>query len=323
MHTVTLGKIVARWFLRQRSRAMALATFGASLGGTILVPLNAMLLHHWGSLAGGLALALIAAVMIIPLALWVVKDRPEVLGLEVDGDTTSGAKAEEPLSAAAVADAYPWTVPEAMRTIAFWATAVCFSVGMIAQSGFLVHQVMFLQTTFSLVGAAGVVTVTTMTGTLGRVLFAIVGNRWVPRHVAAVIFLLQALGLALSALGEAKGVLIVGSALFGFTMGVIVILQPLITAQCFGQQAFGRIYGPIYLGIRLGAASGPLLFGVLATAMDHYRPVLLLVAAGLVLASFGVRWAVPPGRCRDGGRHDRTGPCHGGAERLPAANKQR
>jgi MFS family permease len=68
----------------------------------------------------------------------------------------------------------------------------------------------------------------------------------------------------------------------------------LSAAECFGQRAFGRIYGPIYLGIRCGAAVGPLLFGLLATTLGSYRIVLLLVAAGLLGAAGGIRWAVPP-----------------------------
>ncbi|GIX47711.1 MAG: MFS transporter [Candidatus Tectimicrobiota bacterium] len=291
LHTVTLGKIVARWFVHQRARAMAAATFGASLGGSLLVPLNAALLQRWGGPAGGWVLAMITIGLVVPLALWVIKDGPEELGLPGDGDP-------QPLHAPAMAtrasDAHPWTVAEAMRTSAFWTLAISFLLGMIAQSGFLVHQVMFLQATFDLLAAATVVTVTTLTGTLGRLSFTLFGNLWPPRQVTTGIFLLQAAAFGLLATTTAAWGLVLGSALFGFTMGIVVILQPLTTAQCFGQQAFGRIYGPIYLGIRLGSALGPLLCGLLSAAVGSYQPVWLLVAGGLLLAAFCSRWAVPP-----------------------------
>ena len=86
LHTVTLGAIISRWFVRQRARAMGAATFGASIGGMILAPLNALLLESWGGLAGGLTLAVIAISLVVPLAIWVVKDGPEAVGQEVDGD---------------------------------------------------------------------------------------------------------------------------------------------------------------------------------------------------------------------------------------------
>lgn len=290
IHTVTLGKIVARWFVRQRSRAMAAATLGASLGGTLLVPLNAAMLERWGSLAGGMTLAVIAIGLIVPITLWVVKDGPEVLSLRPDGDDQTPEAEPAPSD---TADAYSWTVPQAMRTLAFWALAISFPLGMIAQSGFLVHEVMFLQPTFGLLGAAAVVTVTTIAGTVGRLSFVWFGNRWAPQHVASATFLLQAAAFVLLACGSAPWSLITGAALFGLTMGIVVILQPLTTATCFGQHTFGRIYGPIYLGIRFGSALGPLLCGLLAAA-GSYRLVWLLVAGGLCLAAVSIRWAIPP-----------------------------
>jgi MFS family permease len=291
VHTVTLGKIVARWFVRHRARAMAIATFGASLGGTLLVPLNAAVLERWGGLAGGITLATITTSTIVPLALWVVKDGPEVLGLLPDGNIR---EIDDTPSVVDAADIYAWTIPEAMRTPAFWALTISYPLGMIAQSGFLVHQVMFLQPTFGLLGAAMVVTVTTITGTIGRASFALLGNHWRPRHVAISVFMLQAAAFLLLATGNTPWSLIAGSAVFGFTMGIVVILQPLTTAECFGQRTFGRIYGPIYLGIRLGSALGPLLCGVISIAMGSYQLVWLLMAGGLLLAAISIRWAVPP-----------------------------
>ena len=46
IHTVTIGKIVSRWFLAKRTRAMASATFGAGFGGALLVPLNVLMIQE-------------------------------------------------------------------------------------------------------------------------------------------------------------------------------------------------------------------------------------------------------------------------------------
>jgi MFS family permease len=329
LHTVTLGAIVARWFVRQRTRAMGAATFGASIGGMILAPLNALLLERWGGLAGGLTLAAIAISLVVPLAIWVVKDGPEAVGQRVDGDQEALTPNPSPCARARGAslplshgrergsggeglppstdDDREWQVAEAARTAAFWAIAVCFHLTMMAQGGFLVHQVMILQPTFGFVVAATVVSVTTITGTVGRVAFAAVGDRWAPRQIAAAMFALQALGLALAALGSpgadgaaggglsgAAWILAAGSVVFGLTMGIIVSIQPLVAADCFGRRSFGRIYGPIYLAIQIGTGLGSLVFGLTATAFGSYGPVLAVVALTLLLAAFGMRWAVRP-----------------------------
>ena len=57
-------------------------------------------------------------------------------------------------------------------------------------------------------------------------------------------------------------------------MGIIVSIQPLVAADCFGRRSFGRIYGPIYLAIQIGTGLGSLVFGLSATAFGSYRPVL-------------------------------------------------
>ena len=321
LHTVTLGAIISRWFVRLRARAMGAATFGASIGGMILAPLNALLLERWGVLAGGLNLAVIAISLVIPLAIWVVKDGPEAVGQQIDGDETPSQPSP---SQGAVgirgpmvgvmgrgggpADERDWRVGEAARTVAFWAIAVCFHLTMMAQGGFLVHQVMILQPSFGFVAAATVVSVTTIMGTGGRVVFAAVGDRWAPRQIAAAMFTLQAVGLGLSALGSTAGegsagsgevggaawALAAGSVVFGLTMGIIVSIQPLVAADCFGRRSFGRIYGSIYLAIQIGTGLGSLVFGLTATAFGSYRPVLAVVALTLLLAAFGMRWAVRP-----------------------------
>jgi MFS family permease len=156
--------------------------------------------------------------------------------------------------------------------------------------------------------AATVVSATTISGTVSRVVFAAVGDRWAPRQIAAAMMVVEAVGLGLSALGgddsgstgadAARNVgawlLAAGSVVFGLTMGIIVSIQPLVVADCFGRRSFGRIYGPIYLAIQLGTGLGSLVFGLTATAFGSYRPVLSVVALTLLLASFGMRWAVRP-----------------------------
>ena len=331
LHTVTLGAIISRWFARQRARAMGLATFGASVGGTILAPLNAFLLERYGGLAGGVTLAVIAIVLVVPLALWVVKDGPEAVGQQIDGEepevAEEGTSPPSPLSGAERGSLErDWRVLDAARTVPFWAIAACFHLTMMAQGGFLVHQVMILQPAFGFVVAATVVSATTIAGTVGRLGFAALGDRWAPRQIAAATFAFQAVGLGLSALGLAMlrdaggpgagtilapgpGAVVIGAApglepgswmlaagsvVFGLTMGIIVSIQPLVVADCFGRRSFGRIYGPIYLAIQIGTGLGSLVFGLTATAFGSYQPVLAVVACTLLLASFGMRWATRP-----------------------------
>ena len=149
---------------------------------------------------------------------------------------------------------------------------------MMAQGGFLVHQVLILQPTFGFVLAATVVSVTTIMGTVGRVAFAAVGDRWAPRQIAAAMFVLEAIGLGLSALGSGAG----GRRCLEPGRGGLAArrrlgrlrphhgdhrLDPAARRRrLLRATLFGPIYGPIYLAIQIGTGLGSLVFGLSATA---------------------------------------------------------
>ena len=293
IHTITLGKIVARWFVRQRSRAMAMATIGAGIGGAVLVPLNASMMLGYGIAGGSLALIVVTVLVIVPIALWVVKDGPEVLGLEPDGDG-NGTAADPPagVGQAVGADQRVWSSGEAMRTVSFWGLSFCFALGMVAQSSFLFHQVPFLTLRLGLMGAASVVTVTTLCGIAGRLAFIAVGDRLPVKAWMAIMLGLQALAFVVFVVAEDATALTIGSAMFGVTMGVLVTLQPLATAQVFGQASFGRIYGMIYMWIRVGAALGPGITGLILGLTGQYVAAWLILAGCLGLALAALPWAV-------------------------------
>ena len=295
IHTVTLGKIVSRWFLRQRARAMALATLGAGVGGATLVPLNAWLIERDGPAAGCLALGAITALTLVPLALWVVKDGPESLGLRIDG-ARADAPAPSTDDPAEKRDAALWTLGEAMRSGPFWGLAFCLGFGMLAQSAFLYHQTPFLQETLGLLGAAKVVSMTTLAGLVGRAIFVAVGDRLSTRAWITLVYGFQALSFATLAFAEGPLGLTLGSILFGATMGLVITLQPLATAFVFGRESFGRIFGAIYLGIRTGAALGPIAIGAVIALAAGYETGWLLVSASLGVAILILPLALRPAR---------------------------
>lgn len=295
IHTVTLGKIVSRWFLRERARAMAAATFGAGIGGALLVPLNAWLIETHGPAAGCLALAAATLAVLLPMALFVVKDGPESLGLEIDGGQTA---APEKADAAEDADVRQWSVREAMGGVAFWGLAVCLGFGMLAQSAFLYHQTPFLQGTMGLTGAAAVVSVTTIAGLVGRVIFIGVGARLSTRLWIMLVFGFQALAFIILATAEGSMMLTVGSAMFGMTMGLVITLQPVAVAFVYGRESFGRIYGAIYMAIRTGAACGPVAIGAILALAGGYQTGWAVVGASLAVAILILPLAMRPPRTR-------------------------
>jgi MFS family permease len=74
--TLPQNAVIARWFVRRLGLALGLVSFGLGIGGVVLPPIVAALLPAFGWRmiwrAGGLIIGLILA----PLVVWVVRDRP-------------------------------------------------------------------------------------------------------------------------------------------------------------------------------------------------------------------------------------------------------
>jgi cyanate permease len=76
------------------------------------------------------------------------------------------------------------------------------------------------------------------------------------------------------------------SMVFGFTVGNVTTLSPIIVRREFGAASFGPVYGVASCAIQLAAVAGPALYGVLHDAWSNYG-LALLVAAGLDLIAAG------------------------------------
>jgi predicted MFS family arabinose efflux permease len=93
----------------------------------------------------------------------------------------------------------------------------------------------------------------------------------------------QALGLTVVATAEGPLQVIAGAALFGATVGNLLMLHPLWLADVFGGYAYARIFSLSNAVSVLGVAVGPALLGFLFDAFD-YRLAYLTGTGGSLLA---------------------------------------
>jgi MFS family permease len=285
-----LGATIAPWFERHQGRSVAMALTGASFGAMLVVPLLVLAIGSFGFaravLGGG---ALMAAVM-VPLALIVLRyRRPAQLGLGPDGD------APRAVVHAAAAGAPEWTRASAARTSALWTAAIGFALGLTVQVGFLTHHVKLAEPVLGATGAGWLVSATGATGLAGRLLLARIADRIALRPYTAAILATQALALALIALWPGAAVLLGASLIYGFCLGQITTLSPIVVRREFGAVSFGAIYGVAGTVIQLSSAFGPALYGALRDLLGSYGPV-LGIAAGFELAAMLVILASRPPR---------------------------
>jgi MFS family permease len=165
-----------------------------------------------------------------------------------------------------------------MRTVAFWSIAVGFALGLLVQVGFFTHQVMLAKPLLGVRGAGWLVSGTGCANMLGRLALARIVDRVALRPYTSGILAVQAAMLGMIALLPTPPILICASLIYGFCLGQITTLSPVMVRREFGAAAFGAIYGAAATLIQLTTAFGPSLYGALHDELGGYTPVLGIAA---------------------------------------------
>ena len=290
LSTTAVTTTLAPWFERQQGRAASIALLGASVGGIVAAPSLVFAIDHLGFANAMLAAGAAALIVVLPLAFFVLRRRPQDMGLLPDGEAT--------LAALSPMAARRWTRAHAMRTGAFLSVAAAFGLGLMVQIGFLTHHVSFLAPSLGAVGAASVVTATAISAFVGRLGLARLVDRVDNRLYTAGMMLLATATLLALALFPVPAVLVAGSVVYGFTVGNITTMTPIIVRREFGAASFGAVYGAASMAVGLLSGLGPAFYGALHDAFGGYGSVLLIAAAvELVSAAcvlLGRRRACPP-----------------------------
>ncbi|MDR3498636.1 MAG: MFS transporter [Parvibaculum sp.] len=289
--------LVARWFARRRSLALSVASTGLSLGGILLTPLSARLIAHLGFAGAAPWFALVFMLGIVPIAWLAIRPSPYAIGLGMDGDPID-LDASGQLRPADGID-----YADAIRSRFFILMTLAFIFAMMAQVGAISHQFNLVAGRSGSESTAGLA-VAVMAGAsiVGRL-----AGGWALAYISSRYFVLalsvgQGAALILFAFAQGK-VLLVVSALFGCTVGNLLMMQPLMLAEAFGLKAYGRVFSFNQLFMVTGVASGPAVMGLLYARAGNYENA-YLVMAGASLLAFGLIWAAGPVRALIDGRQN-------------------
>ena len=81
---------------------------------------------------------------------------------------------------------------------------------------------------------------------------------------------------------------------WGFAMGGVIALQPIIVAECFGMKSFGVILGMTCVATTVGSATGPPFAGFVFDTSGSYTFAFLVFVITYALGAALSLLAVPP-----------------------------
>jgi len=276
--------LIARWFHKNRAKALSIASTGLSIGGVILTPLSASLVASQGIAIASPWLGILYFAGVFPACIFVLRSAPSDIGLAADGRKTEG-------NTSSAADGITFGV--AIRQGYFWALSIAYLFVMLAQVGAIAHQ-------YGIVGehlkggeAAYAIAVLPFFSILGRLAGGFVIDLFSTSKFTITMMFFQAASLALIAFAGSSVALLLGLALFGLTVGNLLMLQPLLIAEVYGLVNYSRIYSWSNLVMMLGVAAGPALMGYLTVIEDSYRLSYLAAAVSGLVACFVFLLAKP------------------------------
>lgn len=249
MSGASVNALVAPWFDARRGLAVSLALNGSSTGGIVVTPVLVFLTGRLGFQAG-LHVAVAAMLVLMAAATLAFRRRPPE-ALTTDAGTVLNRRA-------------------LLVDRRFVTMCVAFALGLLAQVGFLTHQVSYLLAFVDAPAAALAVSLTTIAAVTGRTAAGFVVDRLDPRVVSAANFAVQAVALALLIRAESTAPVYVGCVLLGLSVGNMVTLPSLIVQAEFPREAFGRVISLLLSINQVTFAFGPAILGALRDWWGDY-----------------------------------------------------
>jgi len=288
----------AKWFVRRRGRALAVATLGMGAGAVVFVPITQALIDGIGWRTAWIVLACISMGIIIPLGLIFLRRQPEDMGLLPDGDARSDSRSGSAESAADPETA--WTVQEAIRTRAFWMLLAALVLGGFAQGG-AVHRIPYMtEIGFDAGLVAFAITFDAVGATVMILLSGLLVERIPARFVAAGSLACFGTAVALMLVATNAFHLFASTTLFGFGAGSNMVIQTYLWASYFGRASLGGIRGIALPAVLVASAAGAPVVGYIHDFTGGYA-LAWQISIGIWAGAILVMLAATPPRSREAG----------------------
>jgi MFS family permease len=287
--------VVATWFVRHRDRALTVLTLFGGLGSTLMVPLAAWLLEHYGWRRAVLTLSATLACTTIPVHWLLLRRAPSAVGQAPDGDPVPAHDA--PLASEPRAPSPP--LGDVLAEGRFWGFTSALVLSSLVGVATCVHLIPYL--TGNGVSAATAGAALGLVGLMqlpGRLLFGPIRRRLAWEWTAAVVFLVQSAALAILSRAASGVALAAFVGLFGMANGMSTLLRASTLAELYGPERYGRVSGIVALFTTPGRAAGPVIASVAYAASGSYErafgglAAVLALAAALVLLPPAVRLTI-------------------------------
>ncbi len=291
------ANLVSQWFSGKRGFAMSLMALGFASSMAVHPPLGSYLIEQWGWRTAWVALGVLTWLIMLPPIILLVFDRPEAIGLAVDGAETEKSSSSQK-DAAAAPQLNGLTLPQAKKQLAFYLLCGVWFV-----IGGLVTVLHFFQVTIlenqgiETLDAAGLFTISAVTMVLAMPLIGKLFDVVRSRYVIAAALSFNALALIGITLVSNYPQAVLYAVTFGITNAFMMTMFGYIWPRYFGRAHLGSIQGIGQMYGVVGASIAPVPVGYAIDAFSSATAVIrtLSVLEIAMAVAVVVLLRTPPG----------------------------
>ncbi|NKB35703.1 MAG: MFS transporter [Gammaproteobacteria bacterium] len=279
-NTSGYARVIASWFDRRRGLFIGINACGMGLGFFLAPLITDMAVNAAGWKAGYYCIALFMFLVALPSVLFLVIDKPQDVGLEVDGDKKRGVDKES-----VEEQSTSLSLKQAAKTPAFWLMIYIVPALAFALQGTLIHMVPLLidrgieSSTAAIVASS----VGLSMGASRLIVGYFLDYVFAPR-LAMVIFSFASLSILLIIFTNSLPLYFLAAVLIGFGLGTEGDLMAYMVSRYFGMKNFASIFSTIFSFYILGSGAGPAFFGRSFVANGDYTQI-HFISFGLMISA--------------------------------------
>ncbi|MEB2845539.1 MFS transporter [Endobacterium cereale] len=298
MTALVLGATVAsRWFSKRRGLVIGLMTASNATGQLVFLPLLAALTEAYGwRTALTLTVAVLATAFILVFLL--MRDHPADLGLPAYGESTVTTPPKQDHNFLTTLVSPLVTLKSVSGNPVFWVLFGTFFVCGLSTNGLIQTHWISICGDFGMaaVTAAGTLAVIGIFDFFGTIAAGWLSDRYDNRILLFWFYALRGLSLIyLSFSGFSVVELSVFVIFYGLDWVATVPPTVKLAAENFGREKAGLVFGWVFAGHQLGAATAAFGAGFFKSDYDTYMPALQIAGVMCLLAAVSVMLLRKPG----------------------------
>lgn len=285
---IAVIKLVSNWFPQRTGLATGIVYAGYGLGGFLMPVLASYLVASLGWRVSYHLLGLLILAVLIPLSLFLIKEKPEEMPVFPDSKARGEGQGQ-------VQNTREWTLKEALKTRAYPLILAVMTLAFLGVAAVITHVIPYLEDRgLSSQLAALILSTALGISILGRIAIGYISDKVPVKYVVAILSLLEAAAVLLLCEANSAIPLWAFAVSFGLAIGGLFVLAPVIISKYFGSASFGMLYGGIWVLTTIGWAGGPPLAGYIFDVTESYHFALLLFTAVAVLCAVLSLFIEPP-----------------------------